>query len=29
MVSALDLRPEGQDFEPWPVHPRCVVRLNT
>ena len=29
MVSASDLGPEGQEFERWPVHPRCVLRQNT
>ena len=29
MVGASDLRPEGREFEPWPVHPRCVLRQNT
>ena len=29
MVSASDLGPEGREFEPWPVHPRCVLRQNT
>ena len=29
VVSAWDLRPEGREFEPWPVHPRCVLRQNT
>ena len=29
LVSALDLEPEGQEFEPWPVHPRYVLRQNT
>ena len=29
MVTASDLGPEGRDFEPWPVHPRCVLRQNT
>ena len=24
MVSALDLGPEGREFEPRPVHPSCV-----
>ena len=24
-----DLGPEGREFEPWPVHPRCVLRQNT
>ena len=28
MVSASDLGPEGLEFEPWPVHPRCVLRQN-
>ena len=25
MVGASDLGPEGREFEPWPVHPRCVL----
>ena len=29
VVSASDLGPEGREFEPWPVHPRCVLRQNT
>ena len=29
VVYASDLGPEGREFEPWPVHPRCVVRQNT
>ena len=29
MVSASDLEPEGREFEPWPVHPRRVLRRNT
>ena len=29
MVSASDLGPEGREFKPWPVHPRCVLRQNT
>ena len=29
VLSASDLGPEGQEFEPWPVHPRCVLRQNT
>ena len=29
MVSASDLGPEGREFEPRPVHPRCVLRQNT
>ena len=29
MVSSLDLGPEEREFEPWPVHPRCVLRQNT
>ena len=29
MVGASDLGPEGREFEPWPVHPRCVFRQNT
>ena len=28
MVSASDLGPEGREFEPWKVHPRCVLREN-
>ena len=28
VVSALDWRPEGREFEPWPVHPRCALRQN-
>ena len=26
VVSASDLGPEGREFEPWPVYPRCVLR---
>ena len=29
MVSASDLGLKGREFEPWPVHPRCVLRQNT
>ena len=29
MVSSSDLGPEGREFEPWPMHPRCVLRQNT
>ena len=29
LISASDLGPEGREFEPWPVHPRCVLRQNT
>ena len=29
MVSATDLGPDSREFEPWPVHPRCVLRQNT
>ena len=29
VVSASDLKPEGREFEPWPVHLRCVLRQNT
>ena len=29
VVSASDLGPEGREFEPWPVHPRCVLRQKT
>ena len=29
VVSASDLGPEGPEFEPWLVHPRCVLRQNT
>ena len=29
MVSVSDLGPSGGEFEPWPVHPRCVLRQNT
>ena len=29
VVSASDLKPEGREFEPSPVHPRCVLRQNT
>ena len=29
VVSASDLGPEGREFEPGPVHPRCVLRQNT
>ena len=29
VVSVSDLGPEGREFEPWPVHPRCVLRQNT
>ena len=29
VVSASDLGPEGREFKPWPVHPRCVLRQNT
>ena len=29
VVSASDLGPEGRELEPWPVHPRCVLRQNT
>ena len=29
MVSASELGPYGREFEPWPVHPRCVLGLNT
>ena len=29
VVSASDLGPEGREFEPWRVHPRCVLRQNT
>ena len=29
MVSASVLGPVGPEFEPWPVHPRCVLRQNT
>ena len=29
LLSASDLRPEGREFEPWPLHPRCVLRQNT
>ena len=29
VVSASDLGPEGREFEPRPVHPRCVLRENT
>ena len=29
MVSASDLGSEGREFEPWPVHPRCVLRQST
>ena len=25
VVSASDLGAEGREFEPWPVHPRCVL----
>ena len=28
VVSASDLGPEGREFEPWPVHPRCVLSMN-
>ena len=28
MVSEPDMGPEGGEFEPWSVHPRCVVRQN-
>ena len=28
-VSAVYLRSEGQELEPWPVHPCCVVRQDT
>ena len=27
--AASDLRPKGREFEPWQVHPCCVVRQNT
>ena len=29
MVDASDLRPERQEFDPWPAHLRCVLRQNT
>ena len=29
VVSASDLGPEDREFEPWPGHPRCVLRQNT
>ena len=29
VVSASDLGSEGREFEPWPVHPGCVLRRNT
>ena len=29
VVSASDLGPGGQEFEPWPVHPRSVLRQNS
>ena len=29
VVSASDLGSEGREFEPWLVHPRCVLRQNT
>ena len=29
VVSASDFEPEGREFEPCPVHPRCVLRQNT
>ena len=29
VVSASDMGPEGREFEPWPVHLRCVLRQNT
>ena len=29
VVGASDLGTEGREFEPWPVHPRCVLRQNT
>ena len=28
-VCASDLGPEGREFEPWPLHPRCVLRQDT
>ena len=28
MVSEPDMGPEGGEFEPWSVHPRCVLRQN-
>ena len=28
MVSASDLGSEGREFDPWPVHPRGVLRQN-
>ena len=29
VVGASYLGPEGREFEPWPLHPRCVLRHNT
>ena len=29
MVGASDLGPEGREFEPWPVHRRCVLRQSS
>ena len=29
VVSASGVGPEGREFEPWPVHPHCVLRQNT
>ena len=26
VVAQSDLGPEGRDFEPWPVHARCLLR---
>ena len=28
-VGVSDLGSEGQEFEPWLVHPRCVLRQDT
>ena len=29
VVGVSDLGPEGPELEPWPVHPRYVLRQNT
>ena len=29
VVSASNLESEGQELEPWRVHPRCILRQNT
>ena len=29
VVIVSELGPEGREFEPWPVDPRCVLTQNT